>query len=61
MICSLCGFRFDEDTARSACSGCGLVKRCGLARCPRCGFEMPREPAWLKKLRKRRNRDGADG
>lgn len=42
--CSLCGAHFDPDQEVTACQVCplgGLIRRCGLVRCPRCGFEQP--------------------
>lgn len=58
MKCTLCGYEFDEKKAQAACSGCSLVKKCDLIRCPNCNFEMIPEPAWLKKLREwRRNKN----
>ena len=54
MKCSLCGFKFDEKGAEAACAACGLVRRCELVKCPNCGFEMPLEPEWIKKIKKRR-------
>jgi hypothetical protein len=61
MKCSLCGFEFEQKEARTACAGCLLSKTCELARCPNCGFEMPLEPGWIKRLFKRkRKKDGAE-
>ena len=61
MKCSLCGMIFDELRAAPACSGCALRRRCDLVKCPNCGFEMPVEPGWVKKIRKRRlDTHGAD-
>ena len=48
--CTLCGCEFNEETAHSACQGCGFVKGCDLVKCPRCGFENAPEPKWLSKL-----------
>ncbi len=39
--CTLCGLRFAIGDAVSACGGCPLKGRCGLVRCPNCGFELP--------------------
>ena len=39
-----------------------MTKGCRLIKCPNCGYEMPPEPKWLKKILERRNRDyGAAG
>jgi len=56
MKCSLCGFEFNEHEAEAACSGCGLVKKCDLIKCPNCSFEMAPEPDWIKKLKDRRRK-----
>ena len=53
MKCSLCGLEFDEKQAQNVCSGCMFSKSCELARCPNCGYEMPIEPGFIKKLRER--------
>lgn len=53
MKCSLCGCEFDETKAESSCSNCLLADKCSLARCPNCGFEMPLEPDWIKKISKK--------
>lgn len=60
MKCSLCGLQFREETARSACRGCGLVRKCELVKCPNCGFEMPCEPEWLKRIKMRRQNKDAN-
>lgn len=57
MKCSLCGFKFTEKDAQTACKGCGIVKKCELIKCPNCGFEMPVEPGWIKRLRKKGKKD----
>jgi hypothetical protein len=59
MKCSLCGIEFDEKKAQAACSGCNLVKKCELIRCPNCNFEMVPEPEWIKKLKDRRGKKNA--
>jgi hypothetical protein len=48
--CSFCDERFEEDRAQPTCRGCPLSNRCGLARCPRCGYENPVVPPWLNRL-----------
>ncbi|MDY6833525.1 MAG: hypothetical protein SVY53_01840 [Chloroflexota bacterium] len=52
MKCSLCGFEFDEEMAQQACTSCPMHSRCNLIRCPNCAYEIPREPRWLKKIKK---------
>lgn len=50
MKCALCGFEFEESEAARGCSGCASMGGCGLIRCPNCGYEWPKEPAWVTKL-----------
>ncbi|BAS26594.1 hypothetical protein LIP_0737 [Limnochorda pilosa] len=57
--CSICGLRFDPDQEVSACQVCplgGLIRRCGLVRCPNCGFEQP--APWGGRARARRRQRG---
>ncbi len=54
MKCSMCGLEFEERTAAAACAGCPLNRGCKLIKCPRCGFETPPEPEWIKNLKRRR-------
>jgi hypothetical protein len=51
MKCSFCGFEFNEHEAQSGCASCGLMKKCGLTKCPNCNFEMAPEPKWIRKLK----------
>ena len=44
MKCSLCGFTFNDNQAEAACAGCGLGNKCGLVKCPNCGFETAPAP-----------------
>jgi hypothetical protein len=50
--CGFCGVDFVEDTGQAACLSCPLTRACSLVRCPHCGYENPRQPAWLEKLRR---------
>jgi len=61
MKCTLCGFEFEEKDAGAACGGCPLSRNCELVRCPNCGFEMPVEPGWIKKLfGRKKTKNGAE-
>jgi len=51
MICSLCGLHFNEADGVAACQSCLFSKRCELIKCPNCGYEIPREPKWINRLR----------
>jgi rubredoxin len=50
MRCSLCGYEYNEKEAQRACANCPIMKGCKLVKCPKCGFETPPEPGWLKKF-----------
>jgi len=54
MKCTLCGYEFNEKDAQRACKNCPVMKGCKLIKCPKCGFETPPEPKWLKLFRKRK-------
>jgi hypothetical protein len=56
MKCSFCGMEFKEEEAKKGCAGCSLTKGCQMIRCPRCGYEMPPEPGWIKRLKAWRRR-----
>lgn len=51
MRCSFCGSVFDKNNAEKGCNGCPFQGGCRKIKCPNCGFEMPEEPAWIRKLR----------
>ncbi len=50
MKCTFCGFVFNEKAAGVACRACPMSRGCDMIRCPNCGFELPVEPDWLRKL-----------
>lgn len=57
MICSFCGKRFDEESAREHCGRCTIIAQCGKAKCPYCGYENTKEPMslkWLDGIRKKK-------
>jgi len=60
MKCAFCGHRFNEEEADLSCKGCFMAKGCKLIKCPRCDYEMPPEPMWIKKLLERRGKNGAN-
>lgn len=57
MKCPLCGLVFGELNGRAACAGCVVSKKCGLIRCPNCGYEMAPE---TKRKRKPMIKDRTD-
>ncbi len=52
MKCPLCGLEFKEEEGQAACKGCLAAGSCHLIKCPNCGYEVPIEPALIKKIRK---------
>lgn len=56
MKCGLCGAEFDEKDAKASCARCPF-HGCGLLRCPKCGYEMPPEPRWLKWFKREKKHD----
>lgn len=52
MKCPLCGLEFKEEYGQSACKGCAISKSCDLIKCPNCGYEIPREPSFIKSLKR---------
>lgn len=52
MRCDFCGHEFKEEEGLQGCGNCPLGSGCGMVKCPRCNYEMPREPNWIKKIKK---------
>lgn len=50
--CGYCGDDFQEDPGQAACRSCPLSRACALVRCPNCGYENPKRPGWIDKLRR---------
>lgn len=50
MRCAFCSLEFDERLARRSCSGCFKLGDCSMVKCPRCGYEVPPEPGWIKSI-----------
>lgn len=48
--CCFCGLELTGEKIEKACRGCSAFGGCRLIKCPRCGYEQPQEPAWLKKV-----------
>ena len=47
--CGLCGLDFTHGGL--ACGSCALGSACSLVRCPRCGYQFPRESSVERLLR----------
>jgi Fe2+ transport system protein FeoA len=50
VTCSFCGGSFEEAAARRHCQACPVGPGCRSVRCPRCGYETPEEPRFLRRL-----------
>jgi rubredoxin len=61
--CTMCGYQFEQKAGQSACKNCPMAGGCGdLVCCPNCGFELPVEPKWIRKVINfiRGNKNAAD-
>jgi len=52
MRCDFCGYEFTEEEAVRGCGNCPVGAECKMMKCPRCNYEIPLEPQWLKKVKK---------
>ncbi len=52
MRCDFCGHEFTEEEANTGCRGCPFGGNCHMLKCPRCNYEVPKEPALIRKLKK---------
>lgn len=52
MRCDFCGYEFTEEEAILGCSNCPVGAGCKMMKCPRCNYEIPLEPGWIKRLKK---------
>ena len=53
MLCVFCNHEFDEETAGVSCKTCSLMGGCKRVKCPRCGYESPKETGVVKWIRNR--------
>ncbi|MDP8259115.1 MAG: hypothetical protein P9L90_06825 [Candidatus Aadella gelida] len=51
MKCSFCGLEFESCGEKKGCQGCSIFSQCGKIKCPRCGYMVVPEPAWIKKIK----------
>ena len=58
MTCSFCGREFSEAQAEKECRTCSVFGGCKKVKCPYCGYEMPRQPAFFKRFRLRKEKRG---
>ncbi|MFC1807555.1 hypothetical protein ACFL0T_04230 [Candidatus Omnitrophota bacterium] len=61
MRCALCSHEFNEDSAKRSCSACFKIGKCEMIKCPKCGYEIPPEPEWIKKVKRLFHRGRRDG
>ena len=52
MRCDFCGYEFTEEEGTGGCKSCPFGAGCYMLKCPRCIYEIPREPWVVKKLKK---------
>ncbi len=52
MRCDFCGYEFKEEDGIQGCRNCPMGSGCNMVKCPRCNYEIPKEPLWIKKLKK---------
>ncbi len=52
MRCDFCGYEFKEEDGKRGCQSCPMSAGCQMVKCPRCNYEIPRSPEWLRKLEK---------
>ncbi|KNF09193.1 hypothetical protein CLPU_4c02390 [Gottschalkia purinilytica] len=52
MKCSFCGYEFNEEESLKGCSSCPMSKNCDKYKCPNCGYEILKEPKFIKFLKK---------
>ena len=55
MKCPLCGLKFKEEDGQATCEGCTVSGTCSLVKCPNCGYEVPKEPGFIRQFKKWRN------
>ena len=56
VVCGFCAETFSEDLGQPVCRACPLSGMCHQIRCPKCGYENPLPPAWLRALTRKTSR-----
>lgn len=51
MQCGFCGHTFKEAEGVQGCKNCPLAQGCRMLKCPKCNYENPAEPVWLKRVK----------
>ena len=52
MKCQLCSLEFREQDGLNGCKSCPFSKSCNMLKCPNCGYEIFKEPTFIKLLTK---------
>lgn len=50
--CSFCGYSFSNADVIESCAGCPLKRTCNKYKCPKCGFEIPKQTKIAKIIKK---------
>lgn len=50
IVCVACGVAWDAADGRACAVGCALGGRCGMLRCPVCGWETPAPTSLSRRL-----------
>ncbi|MBI4632929.1 MAG: hypothetical protein HY742_03450 [Deltaproteobacteria bacterium] len=50
--CGFCGYEFSEEEGIRGCRNCPLGSGCKMVKCPRCNYEIPPEPEWVKTVKR---------
>jgi hypothetical protein len=50
--CAFCGYEFTKEEGSQGCRSCPVKAGCNMVKCPRCNYEIPPEPAWVRKIKK---------
>ncbi len=56
-ICPACRNVIEPGCEDKVCRSCSLFSGCRKVRCPRCGYEWPREPRFVRWLREHLTRN----
>ncbi len=51
MRCGFCGYDFEEKEGIQGCKNCPMSGGCKMIKCPKCNYENPSEPFWVKKVK----------
>ena len=52
MRCDFCGYEFTAEEAPRGCGNCPVKAGCRMVKCPRCNYEIPPEPGWVRWIKR---------